>query len=476
MSNKGRRFMRDSPEFQEFMLSGWKKNTTPTNLDVTPPHNYIKSRQLKLGLAFPKDRIIIEAGAAKVRNNDCDYKFRPSSAFTYYTGLGLDYEQNAVLVFQPVRLLKEDNIKRGLLNRSERYIFSHIVTLYIEPPKNRETSEFYESASHGEFWIGASPNLEVFAKATDIETKPLSELARDLQESVKYGGKTRVLKEVGSDSELFETVDNHRMIKDIWEIEQLQKAVDATKKGFERVIKAIPQAVDKPRGERIIESAFVSAALEFGNDVGYSSIAGSGENATTLHWTRNNGVLKNGDLILVDAGIELETLYTADITRTLPISGSFTEEQRAIYDLVLAAADNALKEAKPGKRFKDVHDAAVRTLEEGLKRLKIMTDDQFVSRWMFHGTSHHLGLDVHDCAMASEEKYRDGILEEGMVFTIEPGLYFKGDDLLVPEKYRKIGIRIEDDILITKDGAKNLSDGIPRNPEHLLSWIKTLQQ
>ena len=185
-------------------------------------------------------------------------------------------------------------------------------------------------------------------------------------------------------------------------------------------------------------------------------------------------------MFLIDAGIERESYYTADITRTLPVSGSFTEVQRLVYEAVLEAADAAFAIVKPGIRFREIHATAMgviaaKTAEWGLLPVSaeesIKPDQQFHRRYMVHGTSHHLGLDVHDCAQARREMYLDGVLEPGMVFTIEPGLYFQPDDLTVPEEFRGIGVRIEDNILVTADGAENLSIGIPRTADAVESWL-----
>lgn len=187
--------------------------------------------------------------------------------------------------------------------------------------------------------------------------------------------------------------------------------------------------------------------------------------------------------MLVDAGVEAESLYTADITRTLPINGRFSELQARVYNAVLAAADAAFEIVRPGIRFRDVHDRATEVLAQHLDAWGILpvSVDEAVSlsgqqhrRWMPHGTSHHLGLDVHDCAQARRELYMDGVLEPGMVFTIEPGLYFKNEDLAVPAEYRGLGIRIEDDILVTDQGAENLSATIPRTVDEVEAWMASL--
>ena len=203
---------------------------------------------------------------------------------------------------------------------------------------------------------------------------------------------------------------------------------------------------------------------------GYDTIAASGDHACTLHWIRNDGDLREGDLLLLDAGVELDTLYTADVTRTLPVNGRFSDDQRTVYEAVLEAQQAGIDAAKPGAKFSDVHAAAIAVLARKLEEWGLLpvTAEESLSadggqhrRWMVHGTSHHLGIDVHDCAQARREKYREGTLAEGMIITVEPGLYFKSDDELVPENLRGIGVRIEDDIVITADGAENLSAGTP---------------
>ena len=194
----------------------------------------------------------------------------------------------------------------------------------------------------------------------------------------------------------------------------------------------------------------------------------------------NDGPVTPGDLVLVDAGVERDSLYTADITRTLPVSGTFTKRQREVYEAVLEAADAAFQVVKPGAIFKDIHAAALAVIARRVSQWGFLPVDvdtalspegQHHRRYMIHGTSHHLGLDVHDCAQARREMYLEGELRAGMVFTIEPGLYFQPDDETVPPEWRGIGVRIEDNILVTPSGAENLSAGIPRTPEEIEAWV-----
>jgi Xaa-Pro aminopeptidase len=237
-------------------------------------------------------------------------------------------------------------------------------------------------------------------------------------------------------------------------------------------------------GERWLEGTFFRRARTMGNDIGYDSIVGGGRHATTLHWTENTGPITPGELVLLDMGAEATSLYTADVTRTLPVDGTFTSLQRDLYSLVLAAQQAGIDAVRPGAAFRAPHEAAMRVLAHGLDDLGLLPvpveealspDSRVYARWTLHGTSHMLGLDVHDCARADTGIYPGGELEEGMVLTVEPGLYFQEDDLLVPEELRGIGIRIEDDVVVTADGVRNLSEALPRDPDEVESWMERLR-
>jgi Xaa-Pro aminopeptidase len=202
-----------------------------------------------------------------------------------------------------------------------------------------------------------------------------------------------------------------------------------------------------------------------------------------LHWIRNDGDIRKGELVLIDAGIEVDSFYTADITRTLPTSGRFTPAQRSLYLLVYEAQQAGFAAIKPGIKFSEVNQACQTVLAKGLADLGVLTVSAEESmkpevglhrRWTLHGVSHHLGLDVHDCAQARKENYMDAEISEGMVFTVEPGLYIQPDDELFAPEYRGIGIRIEDDIVVTADGCRNLSAGIPSHPDEIEKWMKSI--
>ncbi len=478
-----------SDAFRNFVTSGW----APRAEAGAAPGKFAPftaARRAALSADFAGQRLVMPAGAFKVRSNDTDYRFRPHSAFAHLTGLGTDQEPDAVLVLNP----QNDG--------------GHEAVLFFRPLAGRDTEEFYADSRYGEFWVGARPSLQDIETLTGIRTAHIDDLKDALAKDVGPGHvalavvaevdaaideiATQIRSSAGVSSEeiseldarLEEAVSELRLIKDSYEIDQMRQAVAATIDGFAQVVRDLPRAQDHRRGERVIETVFGAHARLEGNEVGYDTIAAAGEHATTLHWIRNDGSVREGELLLLDAGVEVDSLYTADITRTLPINGKFSAVQRRLYQAVLDAADAAFEVAKPGAKFRDVHAAAMVVIADRLAQWGLLPgtaeeslapEGQFHRRWMVHGTSHHLGLDVHDCAQARREMYLDAVLEPGMVFTIEPGLYFKKDDLLVPEEYRGIGIRIEDDVLVTETGNENLSHALARTPDDVEAWMASLR-
>jgi Xaa-Pro aminopeptidase len=208
----------------------------------------------------------------------------------------------------------------------------------------------------------------------------------------------------------------------------------------------------------------------------YSTIVGGGANATVLHYIVNDCPLQDGELVLVDAGCELEG-YASDVTRTYPVGGRFVGERRAVYETVLAAQRAAFDHCKPGSTLVDVHQAAVQRITEGLIEMRLLSgrvEDAIANedyrRFYMHNTSHWLGLDVHDVGTYRVDG-EDRALESGMVLTVEPGLYISPDDDEVPPGFRSIGVRIEDDVAVTADGHENLTAALPSEPEDVEALI-----
>ncbi|WOQ70308.1 aminopeptidase P family protein [Microbacterium limosum] len=452
VANRRQRF---GQGFLDSISGGWAERPDDA-VSQRPQAAFAADRRRAVSAAFPGRRIVVPAGSLKQRSNDTDYPFRPHSAFAHLTGWENDSEPGSVLVLDP------DGS-------------AHTATLYFRERADRTTPEFYADAAIGEFWIGPRPSLGAVAADLGLATAHIDAFTATDDDLT-----------VGVDDDLTRFVSELRLVKDAFEIEQLRLAVRVTADGFDDIIRELPRATAHARGERVVEGVFHQRARSDGNGEGYDTIAASGPHACYLHWTRNDGEVVPGDLILVDAGVEVDTFYTADITRTLPVSGRFTPVQRRVYEAVREAADAAFAAARPGARFREVHEAAMtviaaRVAEWGL--LPVSADEALDAdrgghhrRYMVHGTSHHLGIDVHDCAQARREMYYDGILEPGMVFTIEPGLYFQIDDVTVPEEYRGIGVRIEDDILMTGDGPVNLSADIPRTADDVEAWMTRLSR
>ena len=483
-----------SDAFVAFIPEGWAPyaDEPPARLLAA---EHAASRRASVSAAYPGERLVIPAGTLKVRSNDTDHPFRPHSAFAHLTGLGTDREPDAVLVMEPDFSEGEDDDVEDVEDAG------HTPTLYFKPRAPRTDPEFYADARYGEMWVGQRESLEEMAAMTGLACAALSDLPVAL--SAHHDRiPTRIVRNVDDrltqlldelrrtnqvdfdtcvDDEFEVMLSELRLIKDDFEIEQLQAACDATTIGFEAVAADFPTAVAKGRGERWCEGVFALHARHLGNDVGYGSICAAGDHANTLHWIRNDGDLRDGDLVLLDMGVEVDTLYTADVTRTLPVNGRFTPAQRTVYDAVLAAQQAGIDAARAGRTFHEVHDAAIRVIAEHLHAwgiLPVSVDESLDPvtggqhrRWMVHGTSHHLGLDVHDCAQARKEFYREGTLRPGMCITVEPGLYFKSTDLLVPEEFRGIGVRIEDDIVITDGDPLILSAALPRDADDVEAWM-----
>jgi Xaa-Pro aminopeptidase len=440
--------------FLDTISTGWadRPSTLPSAREQAP---YAARRRDAVSAAFSGRRVVVPAGPYKVRSNDTDYPFRAHSAFAHLTGWAADSVPDSVLVFEP----SGDS--------------GHDVTLYFRERADRTTQEFYANPSIGEFWIGPRPALAGVAADLGLATAHIDSFESSEDDVV-----------LDADADLTRFVSELRLHKDEYELAQLQLAVDVTAEGFDDIVANLPRIIDHPRGERIVEGVFHQRARSDGNGEGYDTIAASGPHACYLHWTRNDGQVAPGDLILIDAGVEVDSLYTADITRTIPVSGRFSEVQRRVYEAVREAADAAFAAAQPGAKFSDLNAAAWNVIAHRIEEWGFLPVSAAQSldpetghhhrRYMVHGTSHHLGIDVHDCAQARRELYAGGTLEPGMVFTIEPGLYFQIDDLTVPEEYRGIGVRIEDDIFLTPDGPVNLSAAIPRTADDVEAWVARL--
>ena len=466
-----------SDELAENMRQGWA-DTERHGLEPLPQAAHTARRRAALSARFPGELLVVPSGNPKVRSNDANYPFRPSSDYAYLTG---DQSQDAVLVLEP---------EPG---------GGHRAVAYLRPRSDRENGEFWNDY-HGELWDGRRNSLTENEQLLGLPCRDVHTLVERLAGAT---GPIRLLRghddgieaaldgapdsapdgapvgapETARDEEFRVFLSEMRLVKDEFEIAELRFACEATARGFEDVVRVL--GTDRPTSERSIEGTFFMRARTEGNDVGYASICAAGPHATTMHWVRNTGHARPGELLLLDAGVETNHLYTADITRTMPVDGRFTPLQRKIYDAVFAAQEAGIAAVKPGAAYRDFHHAAQRTLAEHLVSWGLLGDrsvDEVYAlglhrRWTLAGTGHMLGLDVHDCAVARTGLYVDGTLEPGMVLTVEPGIYFQADDVTVPEEYRGIGVRIEDDFLVTDDGSENLSAALPRTADEVEAWM-----
>ena len=436
------------------------------NLLATQPQEF-RSRRRRLMDSLTGGAIVIAAGHESPRNNDVDHQYRQDSSFWYLTGFD---EPDAVAVLRP--------------GSDTPY------TLFVRP---------YDPTF--EIWVGRRAGVRGAVGALGANAAyPIDELDTQLPsllseyDTIYYalGSDDRVdgiisglvkqrrrmaqrgAKSIRRIEDPTAQVDGMRQVKTDDEIALMQRAIDITAVGFQAAMQTAAPGVNEYEVQAALEGPFRHLGSPRN---GYPSIVAGGANACVLHYIRNNEELGPQDLLLIDAGAEY-AYYTADVTRTWPVSGEFTPEQRAAYDIVLESQKKAIAAVKPGAGFDDVHRVATRVLIEGLVDLNIMQGDveQILSDasyrdYYMHATSHWLGLDVHDCGPYRDDKGQIR-LRPGMVLTIEPGLYFGPQAKQTPEAYRGIGIRIEDDVLVTEDGCRVLSERIPKEPDELEAIVK----
>ncbi|CAM5659100.1 MULTISPECIES: aminopeptidase P family protein [Streptomyces] len=452
-----------SEELSALMRTGWA-DTERRELTLQEQAPYAAVRRAALSARFPGERLVIPSGNLKIRSNDDTYPFRPYSGYVHMTG---DQARDGALVLEP------------------RADGGHDAYCYQLPRDSRDSNEFWTGAT-AELWMGRRRSLAEAERVLGLPCRDVRTAADEL--AAASGTPTRIVRGIDPsleaavatgaerDAELEEALSDLRVVKDEWEIKEIRAAVDSTVRGFTDVVGELSRAIES--SERWIEGTFFRRARLEGNAVGYGTICAAGEHATIMHWTDNDGPVRPGELLLLDAGVESRTLYTADVTRTLPIGGTFTPVQRRVYDAVYEAQEAGIAAVKPGAAYRDFHEAAQRSLAARLVEWGFIEGPAdrayelgLQRRFTVAGTGHMLGLDVHDCAQARTEEYVDGVLEPGMVLTVEPGLYFQPDDLTVPQEWRGIGVRIEDDLLVTTDGHENLSAALPRSADEVEAWM-----
>lgn len=425
-------------------------------------------------LASRRAAAVIATSDHKIRNHDCEYRFRPDSDFWYLTGFA---EPDAVLVLLPgLATASSGNGRTTAVRKS---------VLYLR-----------ESDRDREIWTGRRLGVAAAAAALGVdEARPIDALWHELPELLKNYERLvyRVGLDEARDRNMLKTIERLRMQakggiapplelldpqpfthelrlkKSAAEIDVMRQAAAISREAHVHAMRAAGPGMGEHEIEALVEYTFRRLGS---TGPAYTSIVAGGANACILHYVENNQALRDGELLLIDAGAENE-YYASDVTRTFPINGRFNSEQRALYELVLEAQLAAIAAVRPGVSFVSIHDVAVEILCAGLVRLgllagpveKVLRSEAY-RRFYMHRTSHWLGLDVHDCgAYLHEGASRK--LEAGMVLTVEPGLYVAPDDESVEARWRGIGVRIEDDVLVTATGHDVLTEGIPKGVDEI---------
>ncbi|MCA0268548.1 MAG: aminopeptidase P N-terminal domain-containing protein [Bacteroidetes bacterium] len=503
--------------------------TPPVRYDTDLlPASFHAGRRARLAEALPSDAaVVIFSNPARTRENDVEYPYRQNSSLYYLTGT--HEPESALLVvpggvnvdgqrvtevllasdrnaftetwvgrrFGPERAQRELGVQRAVSNTRLGELLRRLRAdgrrIYTEPlPQGVEpgglanqldtlrryttvpvvTGNGYVRQAVG--MILAVSDANTFARAKRLASGRVQ--ASDLTDPLLRDAVTAFLTAPDFDAwqrwraehlagladvaVVPQALARLRAIKTAEELALMRRAVNASVAGHVEMMRSTEPGMTENDVQAIGEYVFRRHGAEA---VGYGSIVGAGENSTILHYVDNRRTLQNGDLVLVDMGAEYHG-YTADVTRTFPANGRFTAEQKAIYDLVLAAQQAGIEACRPGQPFTAPGQAATRVIAEGLRRLGLIRTDEDVRNFFMHGTSHYLGLFVHDVG-----DY--GALAPGMVLTVEPGIYIKPSPNVDP-KWWNIGVRIEDDILVTSAAPENLSDAAPRTTEAIEALMR----
>jgi Xaa-Pro aminopeptidase len=425
------------------------------------------ARRNSLAEAIAGGAAVIASAKTILRSNDSAYAFRQDSDFYYLTGFD---EPDAVLVVAPehpdhtsVAFLRTHDPEREIWDGARLGVERACETLGVDAAY--PIGELAERLP--EYLVGAMTLYYACGKDEAMDRLVHQAIEAAHARTRQKGLVPRTFADPGL------IVHEMRLIKSDREIATMRRAAAITREGFVAGMRATRPGRYEYEIEAIVEAEYHRLGAQY---TAYESIVGAGDNATTLHYVTNRDRLEPGSLLLVDSGCELD-YYATDVTRTWPVDGRFTPEQRVIYDLVLAAQEAAIAQVRPGVRRSEFHEAAIRTITEGLIDIGLLSggveeniETKEYRRYFMHGTGHWLGLDVHDVGDYRDDEDEPVRLRPGMVTTVEPGVCVRRD-LDCPQRFKGIGVRIEDDILVTIDGNENLTAAIPKSVEELESIV-----
>jgi len=431
---------------------------------------FARRRQELMDMIGPGGMALISTAPIKNRNRDVDYPYRPDSYFHYLTGFS---EPEALAVLIPQR------------EQGQYLLFCR------ERDQEKETWHGRRAGLEGACEIYGADDAFPITDVDDI-IPGLMEGCQRLYQAMGYypefdaqvnewlnNLRSRVREGVCVPKEtvhLDRMLNELRLFKSPAELETMQVSADIAMQAH----RCAMQTCKADLWEYQLAAQIQHSFMQKGAQTAYPPIVGGGENACILHYTDNNAQLCDGDLILLDAGAEYQ-FYASDITRTYPVNGRFTEAQKEIYELVLAAQTAAIEAVQPGNRWIDPHYAAVEVITDGLRDLGLLLgkprkliEEEAYKRFFMHRTGHWLGMDVHDVGEYKvHEEWR--VLEPNMVMTIEPGIYIPAGQVDVPEKYWNIGVRIEDDVVVTEEGHRVLTNALPKTVAEIEAFMAESQ-
>lgn len=430
-----------------------------------------KSRRDKFMNVIDDNSLVIVLSATNIqRSFDDAYKFKQNKNFFYLTGFN---EPNSALLLAPGGMDLHDEISKKIIKTKE--------VLFVQKKDPLK-----------ETWIGKRLGFDNVRKELGINTgmvnSKLGDVLADLIARDKYSKiyisifdlnalKGEIKDQLNNFIASFITLTSNvqildynfligkmRNVKNDFEIEQIRYASTVTAAGFYNTIQSVKPGMYEYQVQSLLEHNYKQLGCQ---DVAFETIVAGGNNSCILHYNTNRNRLKDGDLVLIDSGAEFN-YYNGDLTRTVPVNGKFTKEQREIYRIVLDAQYAVIKKIKPGVKLSYLKKYSVEQLKKGVRKLGLLKKGFDITKYTLHGVGHHIGLDTHD-AVANKKIGNNDFdkLFVGSIITVEPGIYFPDDAKEIPARYRKIGIRIEDDVLVTKNGCEVLSDSLPKEIEDI---------